>query len=70
MILTVETAKNNIGRYIDCYSRKFGYYPMQIKERTNGQLYIKDGTGTCMDIVDAGFNATHYDYIFDLEEEE
>ena len=68
MILTAETGKNNIGRYIDCYNRKFGYYPMQIKKRVDGQLYVKDKVGVCMDI-DTGFNATHYDYIFDLEEE-
>lgn len=67
--LTLEIAKKNVGKYIDCYTRRFGYYPMQIIE-INGILYLKDRTETCMQIPESktDFNCHTYDYIFTMEE--
>lgn len=67
--LTLEIARKNIGKYIDCYKRRFGCYPMQIIE-INGIPHLKDGTGTCMQIPKSkdDFNCNKYDYIFTMEE--
>lgn len=63
MMLTNEMAEKHVGKYIDCYKRRFGYYPMQIIKFPDGSLGLKDATGTCTKIEDEGFNARHYDYI-------
>lgn len=66
--LTLEIAKKNVGKYIDCYTRRFGYYPMQIIE-INGMPHLKDITGTCMKIPESetDFNCQRYDYIFTID---
>ena len=71
MSYQVKIAKENVGKYIDCYKRMFGSFPMQIIQ-TKGKeknIVLKDSTGTCMRIEDEGFNAKSYDYMFTMEEE-
>ena len=68
--MTVEIANKNIGKYIDCYKRLFGYYPMKIVE-INGNPYVKDKNDVCMPIQKSqDLNSHKYDYIFDMIVEE
>lgn len=67
-IITNEIAEKNVGKYIDCYTRLFGYYPMQIV-KINDHCKLKDRNDVCMDISDSGFNATYYDYMFEMIQE-
>lgn len=64
MRLYKETAKQLIGKRIDCYHRMFGYYPMTVVER-NGELYVRDAIGVCMSIPEkeTDFNCVHYDFV-------
>lgn len=69
--LTLEIAKKNVGKYIDCYRRLFGYYPMKIIE-INGVPHLKDSFDVCMKIPEkeTDFNCQSYDYIFTMNENE
>ncbi|MCD8198229.1 MAG: hypothetical protein LUE24_13875 [Lachnospiraceae bacterium] len=69
MILTKEVAEKNVGRYIDCYKRLWGNYPMQIIRLKNdsGTLAVEDTAGVCMKVEDP-LNDRYYDYIFDMVE--
>ena len=67
-IITNDIAEKNVGKYIDCYTRRFGYYPMQIIKQSDVCM-LKDRNGVCMKIEDSGFNVKHYDYIFDMVQE-
>lgn len=67
-IITNEIAEKNVGKYIDCYKRTFGYYPMQII-KTNNRCMLKDRNDVYMSIEDSGFNSKYYDYMFDMIEE-
>lgn len=70
MILTKGKAKENIGRWIDCYNR-IGYYPKKIVVDRLGNLRLMIRlNGVLMNIEEEGFNVTHYDYIFDMVEGE
>ena len=69
-IITNEIAEKNVGKYIDCYQRANGYYPMQIvKSKSSDICMIVDRNGVGMDIADEGFNATKYDYMFEMVSE-
>lgn len=70
MKLTEEIARKNVGNYIDCYKRKFGYYPMEIIE-TDGILRLKDHYGVCMLIPknSTDFNCQDYDYIMMMQKD-
>lgn len=67
-IITNEIAEKNVGKYIDCYNRKFGYYPMQII-KPNNSCMLKDRIDVCTPIEDSGFNSRYYDYMFEMIEE-
>lgn len=67
-IITNEIAEKNVGKYIDCYVRKFGYYPKQII-KPNNRCMLKDPNDVCTPIEDSGFNSTCYDYMFEMIEE-
>ena len=65
MILTQEVALKNVGKYIDCHKRMFGYYPMQII-LIDGEAHLKDIVGVCMQIPEnADFNSQHYDFMYE-----
>lgn len=66
--LTLEIARKNVGKYIDCYKRTFGYYPMKIIE-INGIPHLKCAVGVCRPVTEkeTDFNSTYYDYIFTME---
>lgn len=66
MKLYKEKAKELIGKKIDCKVRRFGYYPMEIKE-IDGELYLKDTNGVCMKIPEKedDFNCHVYDFVVD-----
>ncbi|HHV09988.1 MAG TPA: hypothetical protein GXX75_06900 [Clostridiales bacterium] len=66
MKLNIAKAKELVGKKIDCKVRRFGYYPMEIKER-DGELYLKDAVGVCMPIPERedDFNCHDYDFIID-----
>ena len=49
MKLYRNNAKKLVEKKIDCKVRRFGYYPMEVKER-DGKLYVKDAVGVCMPI--------------------
>ena len=49
MKLYQGNAKELVGKKIDCYKRRFGYYPMEVIE-INGVPYVKDAVGVCMPI--------------------
>ena len=65
MRLYKQKAKNLVGKKIDCYHRRFGYYPMEVIER-NGEYFVKDAVGVCMRIPEneSDFNCPEYDYVF------
>lgn len=67
MKLYTGNAKSLIGKKIDCKIRRFGYYPMEVKQRKNGELYVKDANGVCMPIPERedDFNCQHFDLVID-----
>lgn len=67
-IITNEIAEKNVGKFIDKYRRTLGHYPMQII-KPNNRCMLKDKNGVCTWIEDSGFNATQYDYMFEMIEE-
>jgi len=64
MKLYQGNAKKLVGKKIDCKIRRFGYYPMEVKER-DGELYVKDAVGVCMPIPERedDFNCHNFDFI-------
>lgn len=64
-ILTEEVARENIGKYIDCYSR-IGIYPKKIIVFPCGDIAVKTSTGVCTRID----KFTHYDYIFTMSDDD
>lgn len=64
MKLYLGNAKDIVGKKIDCKVRRFGYYPMEVKER-DGQLYVKDSNGVCMPIPERedDFNCHDFDFV-------
>lgn len=69
MKLTLEIAEKNVGKYIDCYRRFFGCYPMKIVN-VNGEIMLQDWIGSCMPIPekDTDFNCQYFDYILTMED--
>lgn len=70
-MLTKDFARENIGKYIDCFSRfGRGEYPLQIVEFPGGELgYKRVASGVCSPInEESGINKVYYDYIFDCLE--
>ena len=67
MKLYQESAKLLIGKKIDCEVRRFGYYPMEVKQRSDGTIYVKDAVGVCMDVPERedDFNCHNYDFVID-----
>lgn len=64
--MTQVVALNNVGKYIDMYNRRFGYYPMQIVMFEDGKAYLKDACDVCRPIPDkVEFNSVWYDFMFD-----
>jgi len=70
MILTEEIAERNVGKYIDLYKRRFGYYPKQIIKLKDGsgRLAVKDTVGVCTRVSSNGIEEQEYDYIFEMLE--
>lgn len=66
MKLYQGNAKDLVGKSIDCYHRRFGYYPMKVIE-INGKLYVKDACGVCMPIPEkeTDFNCQSFDFVID-----
>lgn len=66
MKLYKENAKQLIGKKIDCKVRRFGYYPMTVKE-FNGELYVTDAVGVTMPVPerDTDFNCHDFDFVID-----
>ncbi len=66
MKLYQRNAKDLVGKKIDCYRRRFGYYPMTVIE-INGELYVKDAVGVCMPIPEkeTDFNCHDFDFVID-----
>ena len=58
--------KELVGKKIDCYKRRFGYYPMEVIE-INGVPYVKDAVGVCMPIPEkeTDFNCTDFDFVIE-----
>lgn len=65
MKLYTGNAKELVGKKIDCHVRRFGYYPMEVKQWENGELYVKDTNGVCMPIPERedDFNCQHFDFV-------
>lgn len=64
MKLCKENAKGLIGKRVDCYKRRFGYYPLIIKQKIDGTLYTKNNLGVCVDIPERESNFNCYDFDF------
>lgn len=66
MKLYQGNAKELVGKKIDCYKRRFGYYPMEVIE-INGVPYVKDAVGVCMQIPEkeTDFNCTDFDFVIE-----
>lgn len=64
MKLYQGNAKELVGKKIDCNKRRFGYYPMEVKER-DGKPYLKDVNGVCMPIPEKenDFNCQDFDFV-------
>lgn len=68
MKLTKQIAEQNIGRFIDCHKRRFGYYPMRIV-KIGDNVYIQDSIGIQMPIPEdeTDFNCPDYDFFIGYE---
>jgi hypothetical protein len=66
MRLTQEVARKNVGKYIDCRKRMFGYYPMQII-LIDGKAHLRDRVDVCMPIpeTEEDFNSQYYDFMYE-----
>lgn len=66
MRLYQGNARELVGKKIDCYHRRFGYYPMTVIE-INGELHVKDAVGVCMPIPEkeTDFNCHNFDFVID-----
>jgi hypothetical protein len=66
MKLYQGNAKELVGKKIDCKIRRFGCYPMEVKEM-NGELYVIDANGVCMPIPEkeTDFNCQYFDFVVD-----
>lgn len=65
MKLYAEKARELVGKKIDLRRRMFGCYPMEVKQRQDGTLYLKDAAGVCMPIPERedDFNCQEYDFV-------
>ena len=66
MKLYQGNAKELVGKKIDRYKRRFGYYPMEVIE-INGVPYVKDAVGVCVPIPEkeTDFNCTDFDFVIE-----
>lgn len=66
MKLYQGNAKQLIGKKIDRYRRRFGYYPMTVVE-INREAYVRDANGVCMPIPEkeTDFNCQDFDFVIE-----
>lgn len=65
MRLYAGNAHKYLGKKIDRKKRMFGYYPMEVKQFSDGRYYVKDAAGVCMPLPDKedDFNAVNFDFV-------
>lgn len=65
MYLTTENTKEYLGRSLDSHKRRFHYYPLIVKQWTDGRYYYVDRTETAMPVPgpEDRFNSVYFDIV-------
>lgn len=50
--ITLESAPELLGKTVDCYKRRFHYYPIRITQSRDGRYFVADRNNVSMPIND------------------